>query len=221
MMPNVGDTATLRDSRDNQKYLVGKLADGKYWMLDNLALGGDTEIALSSANTNIAGGMTWTLPASVSSGFSSLTEAQINADYKSDRVTSYGVGSGKVGVYYNFCAASAGTICADSNSSNASYDVCPKGWRMPTGGASGEYQTLYVDYNSNVTDFGNALSMLFSGNFSGGSQAGPGVGGYFWSSTYYDAGGMHSLRIYQSGLIEPQTANGRGGGFTVRCVFNG
>ncbi len=51
------------------------------------------------------------------------------------------------------------TYCYDSSSStgDAQYDVCPKGWRMPTGGGSGEYKDLHEVYNSNISDFYSTL----------------------------------------------------------------
>lgn len=78
----------------------------------------------------------------------SYTTAGIYANDKNSTTTNFGSGSGKIGVYYNYCAASAGTICVSSNSSNASQDICPKNWRLPTGGSSGEYNTLYSKYGS-------------------------------------------------------------------------
>ena len=56
----IGDTATLTDSRDGTSYTVGKLADGKCWMLDNLALDltNSTILSnLSSDNTNASTGL--------------------------------------------------------------------------------------------------------------------------------------------------------------------
>ena len=81
LMPNVGDTATLVDSRDDQHYTVGRLADGNIWLLDNLRLGGDSAMTLTSADTNIASGATFTLPASGTANFdttSGYTNAAIN-----------------------------------------------------------------------------------------------------------------------------------------------
>jgi hypothetical protein len=52
---------TLTDSRNDQDYLVGKLADGNCWMLNNLKLGSLTEdMSLTPADTNITAN--WTLP---------------------------------------------------------------------------------------------------------------------------------------------------------------
>ena len=131
-------------------------------MLDNLRLGSTTtSVTLTPANTNITSNRT--LPISTTTGFNTLTEQRINASVKNATSSrKYGSGSGKKGVLYNYCAASAGTICSASNTANASQDICPKGWRLPTGTSSGEYQNLYNKYGNN-TNFRNALSIAAAG----------------------------------------------------------
>jgi len=212
---------TAYDIRDEEAYLVQKLVDGKCWMLDNLRLGGTSAISLTTSNTNIA--KNYTLPAS-SGGtniiVSNYTNAAINADYKNTVASiKYGSGSGKIGVYYNYCAATAGTYCyaSDSGTGNASYDVCPKGWRMPTGGSSGEYQALYAAYN-NMTNFHNAFSTLLSGNVNAGSVKNQGGRGYFWSSTYYGPSIMYYWGV-ASGNVTSTNTYPRSNGYSVRCVL--
>ncbi len=213
-----GTSGTLTDLRDNNQYLVAKLADGKWWMLDNLRLGGTSTISLTTANSNTNGN--FTLPAGITSRFDSYTVAQINVASKNTVAsTKYGSGSGKIGVYYNYCAVSAGTYCMaeGSGSYDASYDICPKGWRMPTGGSSGEYKALYTAYSSNATDFMNALSTPLSGLFVDSSALNQGSSGNFWSSTY-GSYGMYSLSINSSNVY-PISSSGRGQGYTVRCIL--
>ena len=216
---NTGDTKVLADTRDNQLYTVSKLADGKVWMLDNLALGSASTMTLTNSDTNITAS-SWTLPAGITSGFNSYTAAQINVASKDTAPsTKYGSGSGKIGVYYNYCAASAGGICTSSNSSNGSADrdICPKGWRLPTGGSSGEFQTLYNAYG-NHTDFTTALSTPLSGNFSGGSASNQGNVGYWWSSTRSYNADMYSLHVAASN-VHPQIGDDRSFGFSIRCIL--
>jgi hypothetical protein len=133
---------------------------------------------------------------------------------------SLGSGSNKVGAYYNYCAASAGSYCYDSDAGtgNASQDICPKGWRMPTGGSSGEYQALYTAYSSNVTNFQNALSTTLSGGFYSGSARGQGSVVYFWSATCYNSSYMYRLYA-DSSSVNPQGSSNRSYGTSVRCVF--
>ena len=216
-----GTTATLTDSRDNEQYLVSKLADNNIWMLDNLRLGATTLTTdLTSNNTNLSTTISaadWN-SYNTTENFNSYTAPMFNNASADTTVTSYGPGSGKVGVYYNYCAASAGTICSGSNSSNTTYDICPKGWRMPTGGSSGEYQALYAAYSESATNFRAALSTPFSGYFYNSSAYLQGSNGLFWSSTYYDSYSMCNLHVNSSDVY-PTYGDYRYYGYPVRCIL--
>ena len=219
----VNETKQLIDTRSgNEAYLVGKLADGKCWMLDNLRLGGTSAIELHNTDTHMDAA-SWTLPASSTDKFSDNTAGWttpgINTASKDKTTTSYGSGSGKIGVYYNFCAASAGTYCyaSGSGTGDATQDICPKNWRMPTGGGgSGEYRALYTAYSSNATNFRSALSTPLSGGF-GNSAFYQGDYGYFWSSTRDNGSDMYNLRVSSSGVY-PTDYRTRYYGYSVRCV---
>ena len=212
---------TVTDGRDGVQYLVQQLADGNCWMLDNLRLGGSSAMNLTPNDTNIASN--WTLPASTTTGFddsTGYTTAAVNADYKSTTTTSYGVGSGKIGNYYNYCAASGGTYCYTSGSGtgDAQYDICPAGWRMPTGGSSGEYEALYTAYNSDATNFKTALSTPLSGYFYVGSAYLQGSRGYFWSSTYNSSSFMYYLYVTSSNVYPTDNVSRRYG-HSLRCLL--
>ena len=220
------ESKALIDTRGPQpyeSYTVKKLADGKCWMTENLRLGGSSTITLRNTDTNITAS-TWTLPASSTDKFynnsTGFTTAGINTSEK-DTVQSASGSSpaGKIGVFYNYCAASAGTYCAasDSGSGNAEHDICPKGWRMPTGGDSGEYQALYTAYSSNVANFQSALVTPISGYFNSGSANGQGSYGRFWSSTRNAGSYMYELYV-DSSDVYPTNRSGRYAGNSVRCV---
>ena len=205
---------TAYDSRDGEAYKIQKLSDGKCWMLDNLRLGSTSTIALTTSNSNVKAN--WTLPKGITSGFNSYTAAQINVASKNTVASvKYGSGSGKIGVYYNFCAASAGTICTSSNSSNASYDICPKGWQIPNGSG---YTSLYSKYSKNVTNFRNALSTPLSGYFYSGSASSQGSVGYFWTSGYYNSTQMYGLLV-NSSTVAAGSRIDRAYGYSIRCVL--
>ena len=224
MMPNEGDTVTLLDTRDGTKYTVGKLADEKYWMLDNLALGSDTAMTLTNADTNMTAS-SWTLPASTTGfdGSDRYTAAAINADSKTTTqpLAAGQSGTGKVGVYYNYCAATVGTYCyaSGSGTGNASpdNDICPKKWRMPTGGDSSEYQALRNKYSSNGA-LVTALKTPLSGYYSYGVARGVGSDGNFFSSTLKSSDRMYILRVDTSDA-DPQRDSLRSIGISVRCLF--
>ena len=222
------------DNRDGSTYLVKRLADGNCWMLDNLRLDPTTvSLATLQGNTNASnttlsylknGGGSSPYPASgVSSAWTSSSQnlPYINATSKDTTTTSYGSGSGKVGVYYNYCAASAGSYCytMSSSSGDATEDLCPAGWRMPTGGSSDEYQALYTAYSSDATDFKNALSTPLSGYFYSGSVQAQGTAGYFWSSTRSSNYAMRILRV-DADYVRPTYTHNRFYGVPMRCILD-
>ena len=220
----------LIDTRDNEVYYVSKLKDNKCWMLDNLRLGGGSTISLNSSNTNIPGN--YNLPASVCNTY---TTGCINASYKNNIPTHYGNSSGKRGVYYNYCAASGGTYCYSSSTANASYDVCPKNWRMPTGGGSGEFSALCnaitgLDCSedkdvpmqgTNPNTFQYQLGLSDTGYIDPGFSSNPvevNTRTLIWASTYQRNNAV-MMGVSASGTY----TNAAGGGyrhllFTVRCL---
>ena len=130
---------------------------------------------------------------------------------------------GKIGVYYNYCAASAGSYCYGNGTSavtgpgSATEDICPYGWRLPTGGSSGEFQALYTTYSSNYNDFVDALSTPLSGTFSYGKAYNQGNYGFFWSSTRNYTTHMYNLYV-NSSSVNPQNSGYRYTGLSVRCI---
>lgn len=241
---SAGDTITLTDNRDGENYLVGKLADDKCWMLDNLRLD-PTLISLDTlrGNTNAdnatldylkngGGGAPYAsvgVIAKTASGGSWANSYELpyiatsgndeGGWTKNTTTISYGPGFGKIGVYYNYCAASAGSYCYPGNSSsgNASQDLCPKGWRLPTGGYSGEYAALYAAYSDNATDFRDALSTPLSGHIYSGWRGPIGDEGFFMSSTRNTDTDMHTLYV-SSDKVSLVGSNFRAGGYSIRCV---
>ena len=244
---STGDTLKLKDSRDDTEYTIGKLADGKCWLLDNLALDLTNSTVLenlSSDNTNASTGLpylkgittrdpsidengqyatagvsNWTSGLSNSAPLVNLT----NKDVIPSDATSQ-TGQYRVGGYYNYCAASAGSYCYGNGASegtasgNATEDICPKGWRMPTGGSSGEYQALYNNSSYNTyANYRSALRLPLSGFFYDGSAYNQDLFGIFWSSTRGDINGMHYLNL-SSDNINPVDLSNRALGGSVRCL---
>ena len=128
------------------------------------------------------------------------------------------------GTLYNYCAASAGTICISSNSSDASYDLCPAGWRLPTGGSSGEFATLYTQYNSwalmraSVANGGAAF--VLAGQVASGIPFWDGNYGYYWTSTRYSDTSMHILYLRNDiSTVYPDDGLARTAGESIRCVL--
>lgn len=185
-----GATATLRDRRDNNTYTIAKI-NGNCWMTQNLRLSGGR--TLTSADSNVAS--SWSFPST------SLTSGNSNTDARYAVDLTYGG-------YYNFCAASAGTNCQDSSTYNTTYDICPKGWRLPTyNEQSGIAGTSYV----------SAFSPVYSGGYYHGSLSDTGSYGYWWSSTAHFRLTQYSL-YYRSGSLNTHPNYNKDNGFSVRCV---
>jgi uncharacterized protein (TIGR02145 family) len=160
---------TLTDTRNGQAYLVGKLADGNCWMLNNLKLGSfDNSIELTPANTNVTA--SWTLPpidntissydytaprlyalVTGQSGFNSSTPNSDEPDITNQNF---------VGYYYNWCAATAGlanTTCVPSSEEppDATQDICPANWHMPAGGYNDDSHNEFSQLNAKMAGFAN------------------------------------------------------------------
>ncbi len=241
---------SLKDNRDGQSYHIAKLADGNIWFLDNLRLDltdSTVKTKLTSATTNatdtslncLTGRTTgctspYTTAAVVTPVNWTLTEAEIATDYSttinSDSSLNYGNGSHMYGVYYNYCAASAGSYCMSSStatdgdgSGNANQDICPAGWRMPTGNSTGEWGALRSTINNNTASDSASiqarLSLPLSGRFYGGFAYYQGSYGYWWSSTRSDGYGMY---YFYAGATYANAAyiSDRVYGNSVRCLFS-
>ncbi len=139
--------------------------------------------------------------------------------------SSYGRGSGKVGAYYNYCAASAGSYCyGDGNTGygtsvdDASQDICPSGWRMPTGGNNGEYSVLRSMYDNDDGRYRAALSLSLTGYFNDGLAYSQGTNGLINSATRNDDGSMFNVGFSASAINLLDTSS-RSFGASVRCIL--
>ena len=218
---------TLIDNRDNKSYQIAKLKDGNVWMAENLDLG-RTELTtdLTSANTNLS----TTVAASTFNGWKKTTGVakydegaflSLTAGNSSDGLDVDATAGISYGTLYNYHVASAGTVTGESSYTNASYDICPAGWRLPTGGSSGEFQALYAQYNSNalmrasIENSGAAFAL--TGSFYDGSPKNQGINGVYWSSTYNLHTGMYDLYLTTS-VVNPTSRDNRNVGISIRCV---
>ena len=222
-------TYNLIDNRDNKTYQIARLKDDNIWMAENLDLG-RTELTqdLTSQNTNLSE----TVAAETFNGWKveSGTESNIIGEYIS--LTTANSSSGldidsttgtPFGTLYNFCVTSAGTICSSSNSDDAQYDICPAGWRLPTGESSGEFKTLYdlTDYNTvakmraPISDGGAAFAL--AGIFDSGAPDDQNSVGHYWSSSRYSNGIMSTVYLSNSS-VSPYNTLGRDNGLSVRCI---
>ena len=158
-------TATIIDNRDGNYYTIAKLADGKCWMTESLRIADET---ISSDDSNLPSGTTWTIPASSTSGFSAENQNNVYID-------------NEYGGYYTFYAATAGWG-TDTSSLSSTGDICPKGWRLPAGGGKSlDIPSLTGQYNTS-TSIQGAPGFKLSGYMSNGTLNNAGVSADYWTS---------------------------------------
>ena len=223
-------TYTVVDSRDSTNYTVARLADGNCWMTQNLALGGDTAMNLTQANSNVGPGG-FTLPASVTEG--SWTGSYTDPEFF-DYAGNYDDSTTKYGNYYNWSAATAGT---NPSSGDSAYDICPKNWRLPSASTTAigsEFHDMldpYIItgywsgsdwYNLNVSELTNTpVSLAISGYcyYGAGSH-----GDYaaWWSSTTNYSGSAYGLYLSNEDRTgDPRLDISKDLGYSVRCLVPG
>ena len=141
-----------------------------------------------------------------------------NASNGSDTDATSGI---KYGTLYNYYVASVGTISGSVNADDATNDICPAGWRLPTGGSSGEFKALYNQYNTSaklrqsITNSGPAFAL--TGYFSNDVPKMQGSSGSYWSSTRADDTDMRVMAIWSSSVLSTN-ANYRNNGNPIRCI---
>ena len=112
--------------------------------------------------------------------------------------------------YYSYAAVTAGT---NPSSGDATSDICPKGWRLPT---SAELTTLKNTYTTGATLAVAPFRGVYAGNYSGSSFGGGGSSVYYWSSTARNASYAYSLYFTSSYASIGSSAKNYLSG--VRCV---
>ena len=178
---NNGFVTALRDKRDNQVYAVAKLADGNYWMIENLRLNNNSTES-NWGNNNLSqgfGGVFNGLADAESGNFSNSTTAnslyntgnaytmpRYNNNNTNSPVANMTGADGNIysyGNYYTWAAAIADTTAHSSSTDVINTSICPAGWHLPYGGSGtgtnggntsgGFYNLNYkINNNSNVTN---------------------------------------------------------------------
>lgn len=134
-----------------------------------------------------------------------------------------------MGNYYQWRAATAGTNATDSDASDS---ICPKGWKLPTGGGRGTSYDFYKlanaygvssslsgTINGITYNIANApLSFVRSGFVNPGYHVGyAGRSGYDWSSTAYGSSKAYHLDFDDSS-VDLSYGGTRDIGRSVRCI---
>ena len=255
---NIGDVTALTDSRDNETYAVAKLADGNCWMIENFRLentashNSDGSLAQGYHATRFIGlanpenyttfGTTTANSLYSTDGSTTATISGSKADCRFPRYNNHNTSSRQsdpsnysesnntysYGNYYTWTAAIADTgYYVDVNHNTTS--ICPKGWRIPTGDDSGEYETLInainaggssADANKKLRTYPN--NFVFSGSLSPSTGAWSlGYSGSYWSSTasvirQTDWLTAWNLSVESGDVVDSAQRSGK----PIRCIIN-
>ena len=193
------EVASLIDTRDSNDYSVAKI-NGTCWMTQNLRIASGAE--LTSADSNLPDGTTYTIPSADLTLGDSYTEGRVHAGEVSN-----GESAADTGYWYNFCAASAGTNCQDPVTVNTTADICPKGWHLPT---LPELQDIRFS-----TTYLSVFAPVTGGYYSNGTLRSTNSA-YWWSSTALPSGSQY--RLTYSGRSLGVGGNYKYYGHYVRCA---
>lgn len=180
------------DKRDNADYTV-RYINGNCWMTQNLRF---TGASINSATTDI--NTTKTISYGDLASGNSYTEARIRNS-----------GSSTIGQRYNYCAATAGTIC-NTVIADASYSLCPAGWKLPT-------RTQYL----NIASYTSSFDPVTGGHYVDGSLS-DAVTGYWWTATRSDSDGTLQMfaHFQDASNLKAQSTYYRYTGNYIRCILS-
>lgn len=213
-----GYVTALKDQRDDQVYAVAKLADGNYWMIENLRLDnnpdqpnwGDNALSqgFDGAFVGLANvestNFTFNTKANSLYNTSNITGSNqyyrfprynnINTTTSTANMTAYDNKTNvySLGNYYTWAAAIADTTGYEYNGSHANIktSICPAGWHLP--------------YGNNGTSDNNI------GNISGGFYyLGDKIDGIESSAASSKAWRVFPNNFMYSGLFRNSAADGR------------
>ena len=212
------DNLKVYDKRDENDYTV-RYINNQCWMTQNLRFTG-TSVPSATSNVGTDKTLTYYSLASADSSYSGHCDSTNGYNYACTKDS----GSTTTGVWYNYYAATAGTISGSSNPTAATQDICPKGWHLP----SGSNTTSGTDFNKLVgnttSDWQNPTSGLTAfGAVSGGYYNNGSLGltgsGYWWSATTTNVTGRYLLGYDSSnGQFYGNVSGYRYYGLFVRCV---
>ena len=210
------DPSVVMDKRDGQTYTIARLKDGKCWMTQDLTFGYDssnpstTTITIAPEDTNTDIAKTMAVYDLVING---ETECQDNG--YSVPCAHYGINSsGKKTAWYNFAMMTGYTVSDDipgSTGKDAEYDICPKGWRLPTLNegealaASGDRDNFEPTYN---------------GGYWYGQLHSNGTWSYYETSTIYNDKQQNVIFVFSDGRFGAGYVNvNRHDGLSTRCLL--
>ena len=211
---NKTGAVTLTDDRDgtSRSYDVSKLSDGNCWMTTNLALGTSSEVTLTSDDTDLEEGTTFTLPAGDTTSYTSNTYlAKIRLTNGSNATTN--------GVYYSWNAATTNTT---STSTTPTTSICPRNWDLPTNDQYGALSNASSYSSTNpTTDLPSQFKV--DGGFTDGANFYQTTYGFYWASTSNGNSVAYGRKVNTTTLSNSYSSGTTEGGNkyyrkNIRCV---
>ncbi len=219
-------TWVLTDARADaggQTYTVRYLADGRFWMVNDLKY----PTACGTRTSGFSGATSQgTLGAKVPGFYGDCTNAK-NGSTPANRGYLYDwmFTMQNAGAYYG-CSWDPG--CTDNPGSNAACQgICPEGWHLPTGNSTtGEFTLLNKAVNGGSTNSPAGLlntstfSAVYGGYANSGSLSVQGSTGYYWSSSFYTTNYAHYIGFNSTHVTQSNGNNSKYLGLLVRCIRN-
>lgn len=242
---NLVPEATLTDTRDGKTYVVRKLADGNCWMSQNLALSTTNGQVLTSADTDLNNGRTFTAPGPKTEGSSwnnngtngpHYLKPKPNFAYIQNGTTPASTPSSpdkanieSAGNYYDWPMATAGarksngSSLISATSGQAADSICPKGWRLPPNEGNKSYTNLSNSYGTwDINSDANLLIPPFNFVRAGYYNPRPSSAINFNVSILSSATVRNRENVYvhlsRASSVNPANYRDKGFAFSVRCV---
>ena len=243
--------AVVKDKRDNTKYLISKLPDGYCWMSTNLQLDLTANEPLTNKLTDLNTKTSYTpdrtTQTTVPGGWPTQNisyASYITLSYHPQGTLKYLQGGWtqsetptqdtneylweRVGNYYNFFAATAGSATSSVTSTVVEDSICPKGWRLPLATRDTDKPSFYnfgiksgITTNSSATvnnivigKYNYIMTGRFFDHF-GSIQVGDPT--WYWSANANGADSAFNFYIGTS-MVDFQWNEVRSRGHQIRCV---
>ncbi len=224
------EPTVVLDKRDEQAYTIRRI-NGTCWMVENLQFTGTT---MDSTTSNIAPEYTPSNPYTTTYydletdggsegncgrnllGYTNPCIHKDNITVQNTPISSSNPSATISTVWYNYAAASAGTIAGNPNTDPQIYDICPKGWRLPN--------DLEIDsiVNNNTSQF----NIVAGGIYADGAPLLVDDSGRWWGSNTSTLNGAkesqaRSILIYDLNRnpIVQKFGQNRHFGLYTRCVM--
>ena len=225
---NCPSTRTLAvDARDGHTYWIKKMADGKCWMLTNLAYAGGGS-SMYGDSKSLSKGSNAELVTSSEAKYYVHSAANPTSGASQPSISTDGTNP-QYGYHYNWCGAMGAQLSTSACSNlatplpNTAVSICPSGWRLPTGApTTGEFQLMTNSISASGADAVSAANLRagwlsqLAGYWAEGFDAYE-IDGNYWSSTQASAAKTHILYMNETGVYLNLSVN-KYSGFSVRCI---